>query len=380
MPIGMLRRVCTSRKVRDIALQMLFLAVVAGAIGTMVFQFHANATRLGLAYGYDFLWRPTSWNVSTSPIPHSPASPYWWTFVVGLLNTLSLGLLCVAVTTVGGFALGLALISRNYLLSHIAAAYVAAFRNVPAILQVFFWYNVLKHLPGERQAWPIAGIGILSNRGLAIASPSLDGVAVSWVMAVAAAFAVFAAWCVRAKVRARGWLVAAAAVAGIAVIATIGSAHVRFDRPVLRGFGYVGGMRLNTEFLSLFVALSFYSSAFIGEIVRGGLLAVSKGQIEAARALGLPSWLIEWKIRIPLGLRAILPALSNQHLFTMKLTSLGAAIGYSDLFAVTSVSINQTGQTIELLTIMVALYFVTNYALAIGMHNLNRAFALRGRS
>jgi general L-amino acid transport system permease protein len=171
-----------------------------------------------------------------------------------------------------------------------------------------------------------------------------------------------------------------AAIVGVTLIVTLAGPHTRMDWPVLRGFGYVGGTRLTTEFLSLFIALSFYSTAFIGEIVRGGLLSVPKGQIEAGLSLGLPSWLIEWKIRIPLGLRAILPALSNQHLFTMKLTSLGAAIGYSDLFAVTSVSINQTGQTIELLIMMVALYFIINYALAAGMHNLNKAFALKGRS
>jgi general L-amino acid transport system permease protein len=380
MPGTMLRDLYTSRKTRGIAIQALFLAVIIGAVGTMVYQFNVNTAKLGLSYGYDFLWRPTSWNVSTSPVPHSPESPYWWTFLVGLLNTLSLGILCVVMTTLGGFALGLALISRNYLLAKIAAAYVAVFRNVPAILQVFFWYNVLKHLPGERQAWSLAGIGFVSNRGLVTASPVFDGVAAWTILAVTLAFGGFAFACSRKRFRGRRWTVMAGAAASLATIAALAGPHISVDWPVLRGFGYVGGARLTTEFLSLFVALTFYSSAFIGEIVRGGLLSVSKGQIEAGRALGLPSWLIEWKIRIPLGLRAILPALSNQHLFTMKLTSLGAAIGYSDLFAVTSVSINQTGQTIELLAIMVTLYFFTNYALAMGMHNLNRAFALKGRS
>jgi His/Glu/Gln/Arg/opine family amino acid ABC transporter permease subunit len=382
MLVGVVRRVCASQTTRAIAIQVLFLLAVIGAVATTVYQFQVNTAKLGLSHGYDFLWRPTSWNVSTSLIPQSSDSPYWWTFVVGLLNTLTLGILCVAVTTICGFALGLALISRNYLLSKIASAHVATFRNVPAILQVFFWYNVLKHLPSERHAWAIAGVAFLSNRGLVAASPSLDDVS-AWsilsILAVGIALGGCAFWCARSKVRAWRLLSTVAAATGVAVIAGIAGPQIRFDWPALRGFGFVGGTRLTTEFLALFVALSFYSSAFIGEIVRGGLLAVSKGQIEAGRALGLPSWLIEWKIRIPLGLRSILPALSNQHLFTMKLTSLGAAIGYSDLFAVTSVSINQIGQTIELLAIMVALYFVTNYTLATGMRNLNKVFALRGR-
>jgi general L-amino acid transport system permease protein len=380
MPIGMLRRIGATRATRDIAIQGLFLAVFVAVIGTMTYQFNVNTAKVGLSYGYDFLWRPTGWNVSTSLLPHTPNSPYWWTFLVGLLNSLSLGLLCVATTTVAGFALGIALVSPNYLLSTLATVYVAVFRNVPAILQMFFWYNLLKHLPGERQALSIAGIGFLSNRGLVTSVPNGDGFAALTVLGVTVIACGIAGWSALAKPRLRWRLVLLAVAGGVASIALVAGPHLRIDRPVLQGFGYVGGMRLTTELLALFVALTCYSCAFIGEIVRGGMLAVHPGQIEAGRALGLPNWLIKWKIQIPLALRAILPAISNQHLFTMKLTSLGAAIGYSDLFAVTSISINQTGQTIELLAIMVGLYFVTNYAMAVGMHQINQAFALKGRS
>lgn len=361
-----------SARVRRTAGQVVFVAVVVACLAAIVYQTQVNIARQGIAYGYDFLWRPTNWNVSFGFFPHSPADPYWWTLLIGLCNTVTLGLLCVAATTVAGFAVGLALISRNYLVNFLAGGFVAVFRNVPAILQVLFWYAVMKHLPGERQAFSVADAVLLSNRALYMPTVGIADGAAAIVVGAAVVAAIAAV-----ITRVRFFIPAGLLVFALAVL--VFAAPFSLERPVLRGFSYAGGGRLSLEFLALFVALTMYGTAFVGEIVRGGLISVGRGQIEAARALGLPGWLIEAKIRIPLGLRAILPALSNQHLFTMKLTSIGAAIGFSELFAVSSISINQTGQTIELLAVMVLLYFSTNYVLALGMHLLNRAFALKTR-
>jgi general L-amino acid transport system permease protein len=219
-------------------------------------------------------------------------------------------------------------------------------------------------------------VAFLSNRALYVPTLGIADPSRAWLVVILLGLGAAAGLAARTR------LLHTASIAFLlaGVLALVAWQPFDLDRPILRGFSYAGGGRLTAEFLALFVALSIYGSAFVAEIVRGGLLSVARGQIEAAHALGLPGWLIELKIRIPLGLRAILPALSNQHLFTMKLTSLGAAIGFSDLFAVTSIGINQTGQTIELLAIMVALYFVTNYVLAMAMHLLNASFALKTRS
>jgi His/Glu/Gln/Arg/opine family amino acid ABC transporter permease subunit len=368
------RSLLYSTRFRRRALQSVFVAAAALALAAIGYQVSATMARQGIAYGYDFLARPTGWNVSFGFVHHTPADTYVWTFAVGLMNTLVLGAICVVAATALGFAAGLAAVSRNFLLGSVASGYVALFRNVPALLQVFFWYTVLKRLPGERNALALGDAVFLSNRALYVPSVSLDG---ATVPALALAL-VGVGIAVAALARGRARLGGLALVLGGLSVLFLGPGLV-LHRPVLKGFGFVGGGRLSLEFLALFIVLTIYSGAFVAEIVRGGLIAVDRGQIEAGRALGLPGWVVELKIRIPLALRLILPPLSNQYLFTMKLTSLGTAIGFSDLFAVTSIGINQTGQTIELLVIMVALYFVTNYVLALAMHMLNGAIALKTR-
>lgn len=365
-----------SARFRRLAGQVLFVLALALLLYSVVTGIKASIGKQGIVYGYDFLWRPTGWNVSFSFVRHQAADPYWWTFVVGLLNSLTLGLLCVLSTTLFGFAIGLAMISRNYLLGLLARTFVDLFRNIPALLQVFFWYAVLKNLPGEREAYALGQTFFLSNR--AFYTPDIE---VSNLGVLLAMFLLVVLGVVyvrkKSKRTGRGRVVAVGLTIFSALLLAVQWPPIELQRPVLAGFSFEGGGRLSLEFLAIFIALNFYSSAFVAEIVRGGLLSVPRGQIEAARALGLPAWLVELKIRIPLGMRAILPALSNQHLFTMKLTSLGAAIGYSDLFAVTSIGINQTGQTLELLAIMVALYFLTNYALALAMRQMNKSMALK---
>lgn len=364
-----------SARFRRVAGQVLFLAALALFLLSITSRIKTSIGSQGVAYGYDFLWRPTGWNVSFGFLHHQASDPYWWTFTVGLLNSLALGIACVASTTLIGFAIGLAMVSRNYLLGFLARSFVDLFRNIPALLQVFFWYAVFKNLPGEREAYSLGKAFFLSNR--AFYMPVIEVTHLGVALAILLLVALSAGLGRNESKTPRSSRMMAVVLVICAVVLAFQWPPIELQRPVLTGFSYEGGGRLSLEFLAIFVALNFYSSAFVAEIVRGGLVSVPRGQIEAARSLGLPSWLVEFKIRIPLAMRAVLPALSNQHLFTMKLTSLGAAIGYSDLFAVTSIGINQTGQTLELLALMVALYFVTNYALALAMRLINKKLALK---
>lgn len=361
----------------EILVQALFLLVLGGLLWGATLNFQDTVATLRLTQGYGFLWRATEWNVSASLVPHSHAAPYWATIAVGLANTLLVGLFCVAVTTVVGFLIGLLSISSNNLLRWLASCYVALVRNVPALLHVLFWYNLFKNLPPARAAVPIFDHVFVTNRGLYL--PSLDfnaGMAGIGAVAIAGYFVS------RLLRKGRILSLSVGVLAGIAAFLLTVSMFAppfEMEKPELRGFNIVGGHGLAIEIVTMMVALSIYSSAFIGEIVRGGLVSVPRGQIEAARSLGLPGWLIDFKIRIPLAMRAIIPALGNQHLFTVKLTSLGIAIGFSELFSITSITINHTGQTIEPLLLMMIIYLACNYIIIFTMHAINGYYSLPGR-
>jgi len=372
--LSMVRNLWSSNpRLRRYLLQGLFLAAVFGVIAGSISNIYFNVVRQGMAYGWDFLWRATSWQLSVSIFSQSLSDPYWWTILMGVVNTLVLGLLCIAVATVIGSVIGLLRLSSNLVVRTATTVYVDVIRNVPVILQIYFWYEVCRHAPIERQAISIGGTFFVSNRGFYF--PAVEIAPGQGIYLLGAAILLANLSWLAARLRRLELLL-------IGVLAVIGyfvwqGSPVSLQVPAMQGFSFRGGHRVAVEFLALFLAITLYSSAYVAEIVRGGLLAVDKGQIEAARALGLRPITVNWNVRLPLAMRSALPPLSNQFLITMKVTSLGAAIGYADFFSVVSTSITHAGQTIELLLILMAGYLVINYAIAQIMQFINRRLAIK---
>ena len=280
-----------------------------------------------------------------------------------------------------GFLIGIARLSRNWLLSRLAGAYVEAIRNIPLLFFVLFWYfGVIAALPGPRQSIGIFGIAFLNNRGLTIPLPNElapFGNAALLILAALVVQIVFAGWARRRRDRtgqdAPVWLVGALLVVALPVAAlTLATLSTAWDVPALRGFNYRGGFVLVPEFVALFAALTSYTAAFIAEIVRGGILAVPKGQREAAAAVGLrPSQILRLVV-IPQALRVMIPPMTSQYLNVLKNSSFGAAIAYPELVSVFMGSaLNNTGQAIEIIAITLGVYLAIGLAVSALMNWYN---------
>jgi His/Glu/Gln/Arg/opine family amino acid ABC transporter permease subunit len=358
---------------------------VVGLTASFVLIARQNLLDQGIATGFGFLERSTGWPINFALIEVTPRSPYWRMLTAGLLNTLLVGFLGLAFATVVGIVVGLIRISSNLVLNVIGTTYVEIFRNVPLILQAFFWYAVLTHLPSPRQAIPIGDIAFLSNRGLIL--PALDMSAVDILgLVIGIGVVIYGVHLARRAgppVARFAWPVAAIAMVSLFTVLlltgrTPDAALMTF--PELRGLRFVGGVDIKPEFTALLIAITVFGGAYIGEIVRGGLLSVDRGRIEAARALGLNGFQINRLVRIPLAVRAMLPALANQYVWLMKATTIGIAIGFPDYFMVVSTSINQSGQTMELLALLMGGFLLVNYSIGFVMNRVNARLAIKGKS
>lgn len=375
-------RVLRNRRTRGHLIQAGALALVIFLILSFVMTARENLVSQGIATGFGFLERSTGWPINFSLIEVTDRSPYKTTLLAGFLNTVFVGLFSLAGATLVGLIIGLARISTNLILNILGTVFVETFRNVPLILQVIFWYAILTHLPSPRSAIDLAGVGFLSNRGLMLPAPA-------WSVAdlVLIAFGVVAA--IVAARRFGGTQPIVATLLASAGVAALAYGLLLFGRdpdvplvslPELKGLRFVGGITVKPEFAALLIGITAFGGAYIGEIVRGGFLSVDRGRIEAARALGLSPWQINRLVRIPLAIRAMLPALTNQYIWLMKATTLGIAIGYPDYFMVVSTSINQSGQTMELLLLLMIGFLVINYTIGSVMNWINARLAIKGRS
>ena len=325
-----------------------------------------------------FLQDATSWQLGFSVVPQSPSDPYWITMGVAVLNTVVLALVAIVLATVGGAAVAFIAIAGNPAWSRIASGYVQFFRNMPLILQALFWFAVISHMPSPRQALRFAGF-VVSNRGVAVPFFTPAGLAAAGAALVSALAALWLLRKLRPFQRGRTAIIAgvAAAVAGATWLLFFPGQSV-WTVPELTGFNFSGGVQVPTELIAILVALSMFGSGYVAEIVRGGFETVPKGVIEAARALALPAWAIEAKVRVPLALRAIILPLGSQYTTLIKATSIGLAIGFTDLFAVTLMSINQSGYTVPLLCVMTACFVLLNQAVVSAANALNHAFQIPG--
>ena len=330
-----------------------------------------NLADRGIASGFGFMSSTAGFGIGTSLIAYDESSTMARAFFVGLLNTLLVSVLGILIATVVGTAVGIARLSSNWLLARITELYVEVLRNIPLLLQIFFWYfAVLRTLPSPRGSHAIGDIVFLNNRGLYL--PGMEVGAWFWALLCVGVLLVGVPACRRKLGTAPVWFLFAALVA--AALAT-----AEWTAPVLQGFNFRGGIVLSPEFVALTVALSTYTAAFVAEVVRAGIQAVPRGQVEAARALGLRPGDVMRKVVLPQALRVIVPPLTNQYLNLTKNSSLAAAIAYPDLvsvFAGTALSI--TGQAVEMIALVMAVYLVISLSIALGMNIYNRAIALRG--
>lgn len=343
----------------------------------------------GISSGFGFLHRSTGWDVGFSLIEYTINDPYWKVILVGVLNTLFLGSIGLVLATVLGVLIGVLRTSTNPVMAFLGTCYIEAIRNVPLILQAFFWYAVFTHLPPPKVAAEAGGIIILSSRGIFV--PGLNVVPGAGLLAGGLLLAglvlalILALWPgrnLRARellpLMSRGALLGGIglAVAVLLLARTPGETFLQFAE--LKGLNFRGGIRVSPEFAALLTAMSLYGGAFLGEIIRAGFMSVSRGQIEAAQALGLGGWQVFSRVRLPLALRAVLPTLTNQYVWLLKATTLGIAVGFSDFFLVISTAINQSGQTLELILILMGGFLIINNLLAAIMNFINRRIALRG--
>ncbi len=375
------------RKTRAIFYQVLVLGGVVLLAWYLISNTLHNLGTRNIATGFGFLGREAGFGISEHVIPYSPADTYFRAIVVGLLNTLLVSFLGIILATILGTLAGIARLSRNWLVARFATIYVETARNVPVLLQLFFWYAlVTEGLPSAREAFnPLPGV-FLSNRGLKLPAPIADPA--YGLMAIALVLGIVGAWGVARWARLRqertgqlfpSFRVGLALILGLPLVAYLaGGAPTAFDMPELRGFNFAGGITVSPEFTALLVGLVVYTASYIAEIVRGGILAVSHGQTEAGLALGLSRGLVLRKIILPQALRVIIPPMTSQYLNLTKNSSLAVAIGYPDLVSTANTAINQTGQAVEGIAIIMGVYLTVSLSISGFMNWYNRRIALKG--
>lgn len=371
---------------RALFFQVLLVAMVAGFFWFIGSNTLKNLETRGISTGFGFLSQKSGFGILQSLIPFTDSDSFGRTFVVGLLNTLLVSALGVVFATIIGFTMGVARLSNNWLIAKIATVYVETFRNIPLLLQIFFWYfAVLRALPSPRQSWAAGEIAFMNIRGLYLPQPLFgDGFSyVAWTFVLAIVATVLVARWANKRQDETGkqfkiWRTAFGLIIGLPLLVffAVGS-PLSWDIPVLKGFNFRGGMTIIPELTALLLALSIYTATFIAEAVRSGILAVNSGQTEAASALGLHKSKVLKLVVIPQALRVIIPQLTSQYLNLVKNSSLATAIGYPDLVAVfAGTTLNQTGQAIEIIAMTMGVYLTISLTISALMNWYNKKIML----
>ena len=371
--------------VRSIAYQ---IALVGGVVAVGTYLVHntlTNLERQGIATGFGFLSREAAFEIGESPISYSPADTYARALLVGLLNTLIVAGIGVVLATIWGTLLGIARLSTNWLIRRAASVYVETVRNIPLLLQLFVWWDILRiSAPGPRDAWkPLPGV-FVSNRGVIFPVPVWQPVHLWMLVAFAVgivATVIVSRWAHRRQM-ATGqqfpmlWTGVTLIIGLPLLVYILGGMPHELDVPELRGFNFRGGKVISPEFVALEVGLVVYTSGFIAEIVRAGILGVGWGQSEAASALGLRRGLALRLVILPQALRIIVPPMTSQYLNLTKNSSLAVAIGFPDLMSIDNTTINQTGQAIEAIALAMAVYLGISLLISLFMNWYNRMVRL----
>ncbi|PJX25708.1 amino acid ABC transporter permease [Advenella sp. S44] len=369
---------------RSIIYQIIVLGLVAGGVWYLVSNTLHNLETRNIRSGFAFLGSEAGFAIGESLIDYSPTDTYRRAILVGLLNTLYVSVAGIVLATIVGVVVGVARLSKNWLIAKLAAVYVEVLRNIPLLIQLFFWYAlIVEALPGPRQAMhPVPGV-FLSNRGLRF--PLAQGDSLTWILA-GVALALLTTVAVGRYLRARHirtgiqtplWPICL----GFFIVLPVagffaGGAQLAFSLPELKGFNFAGGASISPELTALLCGLVIYTSAFVAEIVRSGIQAVPDGQWEAAGSVGLGRRRALRLVILPQALRIMIPPLTSTYLNLMKNSSLAVAIGYPDIVSVINTTLNQTGQAIEGILIVMAAYLTVSLSISVFMNWYNRRIAL----
>jgi general L-amino acid transport system permease protein len=373
---------------RDFLTGLFWQIVVVGIAVALVAWLWSNAVHnlsaRRIQTGFAFLNREAGMPIADAWLAYTPKDTYLRAFLVGLVNTLRVAVIGIVLATVLGTVVGIARLSSNWLLSRLSAVYVEVLRDLPLLLQLLFWYVMMQGLPAARAAWmPIDGV-YLSNRGLILPSIAIEAGNL-WVLAAATA-GLIASYALHRRLVARqlldgrprrSWPYALVLVVGLpALLSWALGVSWSVTLPELRGFNFVGGSTLSPEYAALLMALVTYTSAFIAEIVRSGIQAVHRGQWDAAMALGLRRSFVLRHIVLPQALRVIIPPMTSQYLNLTKNSSLAVAVGYQDIVSIANTTLNQTGQAIESIALIMLVFLTISLGISLLMNWYNARIAL----
>ena len=378
------RRIPTDERSRGIVLQLFVLLAVASVIAFITANTIANLQRAGLATGFGFLTDTAFFDINQKLIDYSSQSTFGRALIVGFLNTILVSAMGIVTATLIGFVAGVLRLSDNWLVGKVVTIYVEFTRNVPVLLQIIFWWATLTALPKVRDSLSFNDIAFLNNRGVRVPAPIMDA-GMEWVIAAVfigiVAAVLLARWARKRQEQTgqtfpSGWSSLGLIVGLPVIVYFLLGQPLDWDVPERTRFNFSGGINVTPELIALWLALSTYTGAFISEIVRSGILSVSRGQSEAALALGLSKNQTMRMVVIPQALRVIIPPLTSQYLNLTKNSSLAIAIGYQDLVSIGGTILNQSGQALEVVAIWMAVYLSLSLATSAYMNWYNKRIAL----
>jgi general L-amino acid transport system permease protein len=371
---------------RGIIYQVLLIGTIVGGGAWLVFNAIANLKAQGKTMGFDFLWRTSGFDIGFTLFDFDRTSYYWEVFLVGLTNTLLVSVVSIVLATILGFFLGIARLSKNWIVAKIALFYVEITRNIPLLLWLFVWYfAVLKAMPAVKQSHSIFDIFFVNQRGIFVPRLLFDDRFV-WVVGaliVAVVGTVLLRVWAKRRLDATGkrfpvFLTALIVLLGLPlVVFLVSGSQIGVEVPTLTGFNFKGGYDLPPELIAMILGLTLYTATFIGEIVRSGIEAVNRGQTEASQALGLRDGDRLRLVVLPQAMRVIIPPLSSEYLSLTKNSTLGAAIGYPELANVfAGTALNQTGKALEIIGLTMIVYLVFSLSTSMFMNWFNARVAL----
>jgi len=375
---------------RSIVIQTIVMGLFISFVLWVINNTATNMTANGIAHGFDFLWENSMFDIGYLPfIDHTPVDTYFHAFIVGILNTILVAVIGIFFATIFGFLIGVGRLSDNWLVSRFCGTYIEVLRNVPLLLQLFFWYHaVLRILPRAKNSLNAGDSFFLNLKGLFIPKPipeaGFNSVLLTFIIAIIAIIFLYR-WAKKRQAQTGKqfpifYSSVVIIIIPVLLVSFLYNFPLYFEQPVLKGFNFKGGIRLIPEMVALLLALSLYTAAFIAENVRSGILAINKGQIEASSAVGLNRIQILRLIIIPQAMRVIIPPLTSQYLNLTKNSSLAVAIAYPDLVHVfAGTALMQTGQAVEILAMTMAVYLTLSITISLLMNWYNRSIALKDR-
>ncbi|MDI6769961.1 MAG: ABC transporter permease subunit [Anaerolineales bacterium] len=369
-------------RVLNAAAQVISAVIVIGLVYWMIVNFMEITRQRGMLLSYQFLKEPAGFPIAESSIPYDPTMSFGRAFMVGLINTLRVSVLGILFATLLGFFVGLARLSSNWLFNRIALAFIEFHRNIPLLVLLFLWYfSFFSKLPPVKASITLPGPIYINQRGLYLAWPRLTETGNIFMFSIGIGILLASiAWVVLRRRRERtgkstyfgavslGLLILAPTIGWFAA----GGTPLLVGIPTLQGFNFKGGLRLTPEFAGMLLGLSLYTAAFIAEAVRSGIQAVQRGQVEAAKAIGLSNYHVLSLIVIPQAMRVIIPPLISQYLNLTKNSSLALAIGFQELFAVGKITINQAGRAIPVFIMVMATYLAMSLFTSLVLNSYNR--------